>query len=408
VSDVLSVATLNATVLAIYEAVLIVFVANAGTARRALNTRMRQVVRELDNFGHQQPGRVIDNRRWDQYATDTNARRLDLELRLDQLLDPERVRNLVEEDEYEVDRLAKLQEVLWEHGRIVKDKVAELGTPGAVVEFLEAERKMEHDRAVDWVDSAIKPKSGQGGGHRGWGYRADPRPAPPSRTGKKRRSDYPVPEGDADGGVVLAEILAALLSQPPLASGVRKKGDYIATEEHPTAPRLNTPDEAQLWVESVESSISHAYSSLIDHVEVADRLLNAAAAEQSHLRDSDQPPVAVKDRERQVLVDMARSHAAHRDRIARIATLVFDRVLYLSEELASDLELWRRSRPSATHKIGLEVGLIVGAVLLVVGVVAPLLDATAPRWLYVGVPACSYALVALLLGTLAVRNVSHL
>jgi hypothetical protein len=197
------------------------------------------------------------------------------------------------------------------------------------------------------------------------------------------------------------------LSQPPLASGVRKNGDCIATEEHPTAPRLNSPDEAQRWVESVNHSISPAYSSLEDHVEVADRLLDAAA-EQSHLQDSDQPPVPVEERGMQAFVDAARANAVHRDGVARSAKRSFLRVLSLSFELDTSLELWRRSRPSATHKIGLTVSLIFGAVLLVVGVVAPLLDATAPRWLYIGVPACSYALVALLLGTLAVRNASHL
>jgi len=304
---------------------------------------------------------------------------------------------------------AKLTEVISEYvrlnnltERIVKDKVAELGTPADVVAFLEVERKMEHDRAVELVESAIKPKSGQG-----WGHRAEGSPPPPRRAVVKRSSDYPVPEGDADQGVVLVDILAALLSQPPLASGVRKNGDCIATEEHPTAPRLNSPDEAQRWVDSVKHSISPAYSSLEDHVEVAERLLDAAA-EQSRPRDSDQPPVAVEGRERQVLVDLARADAVHRDHVARSAKRTFLRVLSLSFELDTGLELWRRSRPSATHKIGLMVGLILGAVLLVVGVVAPLLDATAPRWLYVVIPACSYALVALLLGTLAVRNVSHL
>lgn len=384
-SDVLSVATLNATVLAIYEAVLVIFVAHAGEARRALNATMRQVVRELDQFGVAQPGKLIDNRRWDEYATDTDARREDLKLRLEQLLYPERVRNLVEEDKHEAAVNAKLSEAISEYVR--------LNNPN----------EMEHDRAVELVESAIKPKSGQG-----WGHRAEGSPPPLRRAVVKRSSDYPVPEGDADQGVVLAEILAALLSQPPLASGVRKNGDCIAAEEHPTAPRLNSPDEAQRWVESVkESNISPAYSSLEDHGEVAKRLLDAAA-EQSRPRDSDQPPVPVEGRERQVLVDSARADAVHRDDVARSAKRSLLRVLSLSLELDTGLELWRRSRPSAIHKIGLRVSLIFGAVLLIVGVVAPLLDATAPRWLYIGVPACSYALVALLLSTLAVRNVSHL
>jgi hypothetical protein len=111
-----------------------------------------------------------------------------------------------------VDMSAKLREAVSKFvdltnqtERIVKDKVAELGTPADVVAFLEVERKMEHDRAVELVESAVKPKSGQG-----WGHRAEGSPPPPRTAVVKRSSDYPVPEGDADQGVVLAEILAAL------------------------------------------------------------------------------------------------------------------------------------------------------------------------------------------------------
>jgi hypothetical protein len=76
--------------------------------------------------------------------------------------------------------------------------------------------------------------------------------------------------------------------------------------------------------------------------------------------------------------------------------------------LKSDLEAWQASGPSSKYRWTLALGLVAGAAVFGVGVIAPILSPGAPGWLTTSVPAYAYAVLALWLAAAAFFYVRRL
>jgi hypothetical protein len=109
IMDSVALATLVATVVAVYEAVLAALVAREGGARDTLMADVRGVRRLLTEQPLDPAALLLKGRDWKQYAGESHAQRKDLELRLKQLLHPDLVAMREREDAKEAEQREQIK-----------------------------------------------------------------------------------------------------------------------------------------------------------------------------------------------------------------------------------------------------------------------------------------------------------
>jgi hypothetical protein len=119
-------------------------------------------------------------------------------------------------------------------------------------------------------------------------------------------------------------------------------------------------------------------------------LINAAEA-QGYARSSDKTTQADGP---SFLVEL--EDAQKRGRALSISTVSALRDTYVA---AVGLEIsrdeWEATRPTRRYRWTLATGLVIGAVVFVIGVVVPLLIMSAPHWLTVDAPAYAFGAIAI-------------
>ena len=378
IMDSVALATLVATVVAIYEAVLVALVARAGGARDTLMADVRGVRRLLTEQPLDPAALLLKGRDWEQYAGESRAQRKDLELRLKQLLHPDLVAMREREDAKEAEQreqiktqdekrrraLLRLADTVERFGeQDVKGRLAAAGWNGQKID-----RYLQQARQVKSEASEI----------RNFWLERDP-----------ATSKYTLPAGDGDRGVVLLEVLAALACQPPMPRRVRESGDGTVASCDAQVPALASPDEAKSWATQVLDELRPAISLIADRDDQIDALIDAARAQRYLLQSEN----TAQSDDASIVVELERSEKRVRALSVEARPALRDTYVAAIGLQISEAE-WNATRPSRKYRWALAAGLVIGAAVFVVGVVVPILAVGAPNWLTVDVPAYAFGMVA--------------
>jgi hypothetical protein len=376
--DSIASATLFATVVAVYEAVLVALVARAGGARDTLMDIVGDVCRFLTEQPLDPAARLLEGRDWEQYAAESPEQRKDLELRLKELLHPDliakRERELAKETE-QFERFKKQDEERRRALLRLADNIERLGEQ-AIKQQLAAEG-WDGKKVDRYLEEARQAKAG----------------APEIRNlwleKDAARSRYALPAGKGDRGVVLLEVLAALACQPPMPRRIRDSGHDAVESCAAQVPALASPDQATTWAAQVLDVLRPSISLLAGSDEKIKTLIDAAEA-QGYVRQSEN---TAQSGGPSILVELERAQLRVRAMSVHARSALNDTYVAAIGLQISEAE-WNATRPSRKYRWALAAGLVIGAVVFVVGVVVPLLAVGAPNWLTVEVPAYMLGVVA--------------
>jgi hypothetical protein len=373
--DSVALATLIATVIAIYEAVLVALVARAGGARDTLMMHVRSVRRLLTEQPLQTASSMLEGKSWEEYAATTAEQREDLELRLKELLHPGLVAMRMREDAEEAEQLERREK---ERRALVRlaDFVERDGEQTVKARLMAAGWDSE---VIDrYLDRAKRAKSATPDMSSSW-LQLHP-----------GKSKHDLPLGQGDRGVVLLEVLAALACQPPMPRRIRESARGIVSGSDAEVPALASPAAAKAWAAQVQDKLRPAISLMAGRDAEIETLINAAEA-QGYARLSDKTTQADGP---SFLVELEEAQKSGRAlSVSTVSALRDTYVTAVGLEISRDE--WEATRPSRRYRWTLAAGLAIGAVVFVIGVVVPLLIGGAPSWLTVDVPAYTFGVVAI-------------
>jgi hypothetical protein len=382
--DSVASATLFATVVAVYEAVLIALVARAGGARDTLMDDVRDVRRFLTGQPLGPAALLLEGREWEQYAAKSPEQRKDLELRLKELLHPDLValRERERAKEAEVAEEFKKQDEERRRGLLgLADNVERLGEQ-AVKQWLEKEG-WNREKVDRYLEEARQAKSGAPEIRNFWLAK------------DSAKSKYTLPAGDGDRGVVLLEVLAALACQPPMPRRVRDFRHDTVESCDAQVPTLASPDQAKTWAAQVLDKLQPPISLMAGKDKEIKTLIDAAEA-QGYVRQSEKTAQSGDP----LLIELERSQLRLRAMSVHASSALSDTYVAAIGLQISEAE-WNATRPSRKYRWTLAAGLVIGAVVFVVGVVVPLLAVGAPNWLTLDIPAYMLGAVAVSLPIIA-------
>lgn len=203
------------------------------------------------------------------------------------------------------------------------------------------------------------------------------------------KSKYTLPAEEGDRGVVLLEVLAALACQPPMPRRVRKSEHGTVESCDAEVPTLASPDQAKTWAAQVLNRLRPPISLMAGRNKKIDTLIEAAKA-QGYVRLSEK---TAQSDDPSILIEVERAEERLRATSVHAVSALGETYVAAIGLQISEAE-WNATRPSRKYRWALAAGLVIGAVVFVIGVVVPLLAAGAPIWLTVDVPAYMLGVVA--------------
>lgn len=158
--------------------------------------------------------------------------------------------------------------------------------------------------------------------------------------------------------------------------------------------QLSTGADVEAWVKSARSA--HALEALLSSSDGrAEELIEAAASEYDRRGASSGPTVAT---------DANRAMASLLRSVFPAVRSALSRVHQLELGLETELEAYHRDRPGSVQRILLRAGVIRGALIFIIGVVLPVLWPGCPQFLFAWLPMVWYIGVLAAVCTFAMRT----
>lgn len=367
-------AELNAVILGIIVAVLVILLPPAGQARSMLKKARERAERQVNALGVS--AILIGGERWDQYALETDKQFEDMRLRLEQIVDPERTERAAAEEEKHVADFEAAVAASTNYAELraqLIERIRKLA-PGKREEFRPQVAEKLGNESADKIfkESEEEPPR--------------PRPAtPPVRKQRnKLRSNFPPPDSDVGRGMILLKIIAAIWAQPPFPRAIRQSADRISMQDPRVPVALPDADAAHKWVETTYR-VAKLIRIIDANQEKVQSLLGAARDANYEIEDSSKDP--------QILIDLNEGMKKAWDSLYLGATSAWETLTTLREELNDQLAAYEANRPRLVQLSSLIAALIGGWFIFFAGVVLPLIATQVPRAVYLYLPLAYYFLV---------------
>ena len=383
--DAIESAELNAVILGIIVAVLVILLPPARRAQSMLKKVRERAEREVNALGVQ--ATLIVDERWDQYALETDEQFEDMRLRLEQIVDPERTERIAAEEEK---RQADVQAAV-----AASTSYAELRA-----QLIERLRKMAPEKREE-LRPQIAEKVGNESADKIFqeseGEPPRPRPATQHspRQLDKLRSSFPPPDSDTGRGMTLLKIIAAIWAQPPFPRAIRQSGDRIVMQDPRVPVALPDAHAAHEWVETTDR-VAQLMRIIDAHEEKVQSLLGAARDANYEIEDSSTDP--------QILIDFNAAMKKAWDSLYLGAASAWEIVTTLRADLTDQLAVYEADRPRFAQRGSLIAALIGGWCVFFAGVILPLIATQVPRAVYLYLPLAYYFVVLFLVIVASIRS----
>ena len=388
---------LNAVLLGILVAVLVVLLPQAGRARSILKEARQRVEREVNAIGGGIKFLFIERELWDQYALDTDEQFEDMRLRLEEIVNPERTERAVAEEARSEAAAAATRKAAEDRARLMQ----------AIREATPEEREEGRARMVvklgnEVTDNIFKESEEE-----------PPRPRPTTppapRQGPKLRSSFPLPDSDAERGMILLKIIAAIWAQPPFPCAIRpwairNSADLISLQDPPVPVTLPNANAARKWADTTYKKVAGLMSIIYKNQGKVDSLLDAARRADYEIEVPSGPSGGS-----QIWIDYIEYLEKMKkawDSLYLGGTSAWKILTTLREELDDQLAAYEANRPRFVQLSSLVAALIGGALIFFAGVIFPLIATQVPRAVYLYLPLAYYFLVLLFIIIASIRYVS--
>jgi len=376
-----TVATVTAAVLAIYEAILVLIIGQASRARARLSEKVAQVAQGMNARDPVfQVAAYLLKRRPAAGLVESNDRKFNENLyrRLQEVLDPGFVHKVDNTFATEARDWQELFAIQRDQDDMVRQFAREMGTDAAVEVIREVE-EVDEVEARDRLSAILTS--------------GDLQQEPEFDPGIQIRADDP-PAADESHADYLLLTLAAIVTQWPFPCRIFAEGGKILVNSGKPLP-LSSPDEIRAWSESanglggVGGLLGEFKNQLAQMIEELERTI---------------PPET-----RDPLINKANVLRARlRARFARDAVSVITWAQKMGMQVESSLADWSQTRPSRLLRWGLIIALAAGAVITGVGVIYPLVAHNPWWWVYTAIPSAWFGIVAVVVAIAGRKVLSRL
>jgi hypothetical protein len=381
-ADPVAVATVNATVIAIYEALLVLFLDRASKPRQEL-LRAGEETRKGFNVRRgvfDMACKLLTTERGAHELLSADAHQSHIYTRLERALRPGYVRKRQAYDHAQDVNFQSFSDELKETDRVIAKLVQNEGEQVAIEAVMEEEGLDEGDAkrriALAMEDAGKMDDANEGG-----------QSLPP-------RSSVVVlpPLDDTTRARDLRLALAAIVTQSPFPKRLFLLDGSVNCGE-PQVPKLSAPPDIKLWAQGAKE-LALTFGLLDGCRDTMDSLRSV----HPESRTSGDPISEEYSTVKRQFNERFPLYAASAVRWAYRQGLKID-------ALYSD---WELARPTASVRTSLAVGLIAGAVLTLAGVVYPIVASSPWWWIYTVVPSTWFGVVAVAIALSGVRFSSRL
>jgi hypothetical protein len=376
---------LNAVLLGILVAVLVILLPQAVQARSILKEARQRAERKINATGG--GGFFIQGELWDQYALDTDKQFEDMRLRLEEIVNPERTERTVAEEE---ERLAQVEAAVAASTKFSEaraqliQRIREAGPE----EREEARRQLVEGFGNEFADEVFKESEKEP-------PRPQPTTSPAHRWRPKLRSSFQLPDSDGARGMVLLKIIAAMWAQLPFPQTIRKSGGRISEQDPPAPVTLPNAHAAHKWLNAT-NEVATLMRIIHENQEKVDSLLDAAEKANYEIASTSDAPQFVKNFDE----DMKKLWNS----LYRAFATDWESLMPLRKELNDQLAAYETNRPGFAQLGSLVAALIGGWFIFCAAVILPLVATQVPRVVYLYLPLAYYFLVLSLIMIANIRG----